>query len=145
MKPVDLTGERKAKYGLSGNGFRVVTNNHGGNLPPSLLRLHGQGGDALLEFEAGFEADDEAFGDDDGIAGFLGVAADLRLGLAQLEGAEGAQGDFVAALEAGADLLDEAVDQGEDVLLAEAELVAQLDDEIAFGDVGHVEGGMGNR
>ena len=69
--------------------------------------------------------------------GAVRVAADARLAELDLEDAEVAQLDGLPVREAFGEMVERALDDVEDILLHHAGLIADTDNQIAFGQIRH--------
>ena len=89
--------------------------------------------DFRFHFLAGLELDDGAGGNGDVVLGAIRVATDARLAEFYLEDAEVAQLDGLSVREAFGEMIQRALDDVEHILLHHAGLVADADNQIAFG------------
>ena len=101
-----------------------------------------KGSNACFQFAARLESDNATIRDADFAVRLVGIAANFRFGDSYLKGAEGAEGDVVALLQAFADHLDECIDEGGHFRLSETYLIAEIRYNFAFRDGSHDLGGV---
>jgi len=69
--------------------------------------------------------------------GLVGIAADSRAGEANLENPEVAQLNAVALGECVGDVVESPLDHVEDIALDQPRFIADGDDKVTFGEIGH--------